>query len=162
MSQLLNTDDLSCNIATLVYDKYLIEAYGINSCDINYTEGDLYEKMLVKTVKDFGIDCQEFPKCVSRFAMEDIGFITADTAGYQYPPAFQGVRSINVPGQVKFEFIQTFPTNIWKIAHNLGYIPTYTILDPYGVVLQGLPTFSDNNVLIISFLDSIRGRVLFY
>jgi len=55
--------DLGCQIATLVYDKFLIESYGIKNCDINYKEGDLIEKILVKRILDNGDDCNCFPKC---------------------------------------------------------------------------------------------------
>jgi hypothetical protein len=57
------TEDLGCQIAILVYNKYLIEGYGINSCSINYKEGDLIEKILRKSILDAGYDCKDFPKC---------------------------------------------------------------------------------------------------
>ncbi len=55
--------DLGCQIATLVYDKFLIEAYGVKNCDINYKDGGLIEKILVKKIDDNGNDCRCFPKC---------------------------------------------------------------------------------------------------
>jgi len=58
-------EDLSCQIAELVHNKYLITSYGINSCNINYKEGDLIEKILRKSVLDAGYECKDFPKCNS-------------------------------------------------------------------------------------------------
>ena len=55
--------DLGCQIATLIYDKFLIESYGVKNCDINYKEGDLVEKILIKKILDNGDDCSKFPKC---------------------------------------------------------------------------------------------------
>lgn len=68
-------DDLSCQIATLVHNKYLITSYGIDNCNINYTEGDLLEKLLYKTLVDFGVTCDDFPRCYSRVEFEDINVI---------------------------------------------------------------------------------------
>lgn len=160
-----NPEDLSCNIATLVYNKYLIDGFGINSCNINYTEGDLIEKLLVKTLLDAGYNCDSFPPCIGVAQIEDIGFITAQSP--QSPPLYQKaiptIETVFLPaGKVNFEFIQTFPSNTWKIAHNLGYIPRYTCLDPYGMVINVLPQYSDRNIVILNFPEQLRGRVLFY
>ena len=57
------SQDLGCQIATLVYDKFLIESYGIQNCDINYKEGDLIEKILRKAIIDNGDNCENFPRC---------------------------------------------------------------------------------------------------
>lgn len=74
MSELLKhkKEDLSCQIATLTYNKYLIDGYGINSCNINYKEGDLIEKILIKSVLDAGYDCGEFPKCYAKSGIEEV------------------------------------------------------------------------------------------
>lgn len=64
-------ESLSCQIAELTYNKYLIEAYGVNSCNINYKEGDLVEKLLVKTVLDAGYNCHDFPKCYANTGIEN-------------------------------------------------------------------------------------------
>lgn len=77
MSDLLKyeIEDLSCQIATLVHNKYLIESYGINSCNINYKEGDLIEKIMVKSIMDFGITCEDFPRCYARVEYEELNLI---------------------------------------------------------------------------------------
>lgn len=59
----LKNHDLGCQIATLIYDKFLIESYGIKNCDINYREGDLIEKILVKKITDNGYNCENFSRC---------------------------------------------------------------------------------------------------
>jgi len=55
--------DLGCQIASLIYDKFLIQSYGVKNCDINYKEGDLIEKILVKKITDNGDFCENFPRC---------------------------------------------------------------------------------------------------
>ena len=69
------SEDLSCQIATLVHNKYLIKSFGIDSCNINYKEGDLIEKLIVKSLMDFGHTCDDFPKCYARVEFEDINII---------------------------------------------------------------------------------------
>ena len=68
-------EDLSCQIATLIHNRFLIEAYGINNCNINYKEGDLLEKLMVKTILDFGRECKNYPKCYTKVEFEDINVI---------------------------------------------------------------------------------------
>lgn len=55
--------DLGCQIATLIYDKFLIQSYGVKNCDINYKEGDLIEKIIRKKILDNGDICENFPRC---------------------------------------------------------------------------------------------------
>lgn len=167
MSKLLKyeIEDLSCQIATLVHNKYLIEGYGINSCNINYKEGDLIEKILVKSILDAGYNCHEFPKCTSNIQMEDIGFITAD--GPHSPPiipkSIPTTKLVNIPApNVKFEFIQTFASMTWKVAHNLGYYPQFSCLDPYGQEIIARPDYSSKDIIILNFPEPLRGRVYFY
>lgn len=58
-----HNQDFACQISSLIYDKFLIESYGIKNCDINYKEGDLIEKILRKKIIDNGYNCEEFPRC---------------------------------------------------------------------------------------------------
>lgn len=152
-------DRLSCEIATLIYNKYMIKAYGIKNCDINYTAGDLSEKIINKSLLDFGTDCEEFPRCGDRRELEIVGLaipirpFNVEFQGLPNPqsPAQATRTVVQVPARGSYQFVQPFPSSVWLIDFPLGFPPNITTVDQSGNEIKGAITYL--------YQDSHQGRV---
>ena len=57
-----------------------------------------------------------------------------------------------------FEFIQSQPSFLWEVEHNLGRYPQLTILDNDEDVCEAEVSYLDENNLTISFNQQMTGR----
>lgn len=163
-------DKLACEIATLVYDKYLIEAYGITNCNINYTRGDLVEKILLKDLDDLGVDCRDMPLCTKREALE-LETLAVPSRHVTFPinPLPNPRNPIDViyiqspiPDKDGFVYIQPYPSTTWVINHDLPFIPNVTLVDDNGNTIDGqiqyLSSNSNGGTIQIIFSIPVIGR----
>lgn len=58
----MNKNKIACELASIVYDEYAIDAYGIRHCKKEYTDQDLLEKVLQLYILDTGNDCDHYRK----------------------------------------------------------------------------------------------------
>lgn len=162
-------DRLACEIATLTYDEYMIKAYGITSCNINYTRGDLIEKILLKQLEDFGMNCADQPKCRTReLELETLAVparnVTFPIAPLPNPknPIDVIFREIPVPQAVAFQYIQPFPSAVWVIDHDLCFVPNITLVDTNGNTIDGeiqyLTQSNNGGKIQIVFSIPVQGR----
>ena len=170
-------DKISCEIATLTYDQFLVQAYGISSCNINYTEGDFIEKLLVKSVLDFGkhghrvckIDDHDID--IDRdFDRDRFGFfetLSTEPTGPLVQNITQTIVKI-VPEESSepadpdsFTYTQTTPANIWIVSHNLSFRPNVTITDTNGNEIEASITYISNATVQIEFSQPVAGNVYF-
>lgn len=55
---------------------------------------------------------------------------------------------------------QLASTNIWEIEHNLGKLPTVSIIDSAGTVVMGDVLYVDENRVKITFSSAFSGKAL--
>lgn len=162
-------DKLSCEIATLIYDKYLMDSYGINSCNINYTEGDIIEKQIRRSIMAFGIDCKTiFPSRNKEELKIDPIIIMDKNLSFPIPPppnVSNPIQSATIKtplSNVAYQYIQTFPIAVWIIYHNLNFTPNITTVDLGGNVIIGsvkyLNQSSNGGTIQITFSVPIAGK----
>lgn len=168
---MLEKDRLACEISTLVYNKYLMTSYGIKDCNINFTVGDLREKIARKSVLDNGHNCKDFTECGHEKLI--IGDIVTNIKQAPPPPSEQPKIIIEQPiiqnityqtnvvsnGNNAFAFTQSDASDVWQINHNLGFNPNVTILDSNGVTIEGDVRYTINNQQVtIYFSQAIIGQ----
>jgi hypothetical protein len=59
---------------------------------------------------------------------------------------------------VYYEYIQTLPSAIWEIEHNLNKFPTVTVTDSAGSVVEGDIYFVNYNKIRIEFSVAFSGK----
>jgi hypothetical protein len=162
-------DKWSCEIAGLIYDKYVMNSYGIGNCNINYTEGDLSEKIIRRSVLNFGTVCEDLPKRLKKeaFQLDDLFMPVRITRfAIPLPPSPQNINQvitklIPVPQRVAYQFIQTFPLEIWMINHNLSFYPNVSVVDLDGNQIEGAIQYvtqtSVGGLIRITFSEPLAG-----
>lgn len=161
-------DKLACEIGTLIYDRYMINAYGITSCNINYTEGDLFEKLIVKSILDGGSDCASMPRCKrplveldnlsvpNRFPFIPMQQPNPNTASQTV------IKLIPMADNDGFTYIQSFASAVWTINHTLAFVPNVTVVDENGFVMEGsvqyLSQESNGGKIQITFSEPVKGQ----
>jgi hypothetical protein len=58
----MNKNQIACELSRIVEDNYNIHAYGIRHCKKEYTEADLYEKVLQLYILQTGHNCDYYMK----------------------------------------------------------------------------------------------------
>ena len=80
---------------------------------------------------------------------EDAFVVSLGTSGPQ------GGLSIE---NVAYVFTQKSPSTIWEITHGLQFIPSITVVDSAGSVVEGDYAYPNENTLIATFIGSIAGK----
>jgi hypothetical protein len=57
-----------------------------------------------------------------------------------------------------FEFEQQVPSSTWVVTHNLGRLPSVTIIDSGDNIVIGDVIYINNNRVDISFTGSFAGK----
>lgn len=162
------SDKLACEIGTLIFDRYMIKAYGITNCNINYTEGDLYEKLIRKSIYNGGTDCESMPRCKKELIKLDN---LAISNRFPFIPLQQPnpntaqqtvIKLIPIADNDGFTFIQSFASAVWTIDHNLSFVPNVTVVDEFGFVMEGsvqyLSQESNGGRIQITFSEPVKGQ----
>lgn len=63
------------------------------------------------------------------------------------------------PGSAPQAYVhdQGDPTDVWVIAHNLGYEPNFSVLDSGGTVIEAVPVYLDEDHMEIHFNNPCGG-----
>lgn len=77
--------------------------------------------------------------------------------GPQGPPGADGVQPNELPGYVSYRHVQTAPSNVWQITHNLAFYPNLTVFDSGGSMVEGSVTQTTPTTLIVEFSSEISG-----
>jgi hypothetical protein len=62
------------------------------------------------------------------------------------------------PPNTFFRFVQTQPSALWDITHPLGRLPSVTVIDSAGSVVEGEIDFVSNSRLTITFSAAFAGE----
>jgi hypothetical protein len=57
-----------------------------------------------------------------------------------------------------YVFIQVNPSVTWNINHDLSFIPSITVVDSAGSVVEGDYSYPDENTVIATFIGSFAGQ----
>lgn len=90
--------------------------------------------------------------------------ITTGEIGIPGPPGEPGDPGatgpqgpIGPPGG-SYRHIQSVPSAIWTIDHELGFYPNSTVIDSAGSSVEGEKSYPDANTLIITFIAAFSGE----
>lgn len=77
------------------------------------------------------------------------------------PRGEQGPQGI--PGEVQVEDLshvhtQSVASNTWTITHGLQFIPSITVVDSAGTVVEGSYNYPDANTVVASFSGAFSGK----
>lgn len=61
-------------------------------------------------------------------------------------------------GDLNYVYYQNTPSATWTIIHNLGKLPSVTVIDSGGDEVEGSVNFIDNNILIITYSAPFSGK----
>jgi hypothetical protein len=56
----MNSNKIKCELASIVYDKYTKDAYGLRHCKTEYLEEDVLEHVLNLYILETGHDCNHY------------------------------------------------------------------------------------------------------
>lgn len=59
-----------------------------------------------------------------------------------------------------YVFIQSIPSSVWTINHNLNKAPSVTVIDSAGSIVMGEINYIDMNNIIITFSGAFSGKAL--
>lgn len=62
------------------------------------------------------------------------------------------------PERLSYVHDQGTPSDSWVIAHNLGYHPTFVVVDSAGTQVEGEPTYISVDILQIDFSFAFGGK----
>lgn len=104
------------------------------------------------------------------------------TSGPQGPKGDQGIQGIQgiqgeqgiqgiqgeqgpqgIPGEVQvadlsYIHTQSVASNTWTISHGLQFIPSITVVDSAGTVVEGSYNYPDANTVVASFSGAFSGK----
>lgn len=92
--------------------------------------------------------------------------ITTGGIGPQGPPGADGADGAQgEPGEPgppgpaggTYHYIQSSPSAVWTINHNLGFYPNVTIVDSAGSVVEGDVTYPNTNTMVLTFTGGFSG-----
>lgn len=89
--------------------------------------------------------------------------ITTGGIGPQGPPGADGAQGEpgepGPPGPAggTYHHIQSSPSAVWTINHNLGFYPNVTIVDSAGSVVEGDVTYPNTNTMVLTFTGGFSG-----
>lgn len=89
---------------------------------------------------------------------EQVTSVEIGTSGPQGPKGEPGD-----PGEVLFSDLsyvhtQTIASNTWTITHGLQFIPSITVVDSAGTVVEGSYNYPDENTIVASFSGAFSGK----
>lgn len=75
---------------------------------------------------------------------------TSGPQGIQGPPGD--------PGNLGYVYYQPVPSAEWTIYHGLSFIPSITVVDSAGTVVEGNYEYPDEDTVIASFSGAFSGK----
>lgn len=146
---------VSCKLAKLVHDKYMVEAYQLRACSSSSTCKTDIEKLKLRIdFTSYGLSCYHLNKEVER-CLEPLDFSCLPEMGEDDPTLDTGCIC-------SFIHVQEVASDQWIVEHNLGYHPsvntTVILEDGTKQEINGVVTYAaDANQLTIDFSEPFAG-----
>lgn len=91
----------------------------------------------------------------------NVGTSTDAIFNFVIPRGIQGPQGI--PGElvlvdVHYVHEQSIPSEIWTITHTLQFIPSITVVDSAGSVVEGDYSYPNENTIIATFSGAFAGK----
>lgn len=160
-------DRLNCNFSNKVNNTIIHEDYGINICKGDKIEDFNLESKYFKIQSDFLNHYKDFTelelkvanltvdKKLNKIKDEDQDFYSTVIS------ILNSSNLINTSNQQTQKLLQTNPSTVWSLVHNLGYAPIINIFDLYGNELVGYTRNDfDNNIINIIFDTPTSGTLI--
>jgi hypothetical protein len=155
-SLLANKDRYIENFADSVYTEFLRIRYGIQSCR---PVRKLYLDELRKDILDYhetgdGFVCPGNCSCsrcsTSKCYVPNCSYDSTCSVNNIY-------NTINNTFGASFVWVQAFESRVWTIRHNLGYVPNVFAEDENSVDIVGVVGVVDNDTIVITFNNLVKG-----
>ena len=151
-----NKDRYIENFADSVYTEFLRMRYGIKSCT---PARKLYLDELRKEILDYH-------ETGDGFVWPGNCSCSRCSGGSCYVPSCSNDSVCNISNitniisntfGASFVYVQAFESRVWTIRHNLGYVPNIFAEDENGVDIVGVVGVVDNNTIVITFNNLVKG-----
>jgi hypothetical protein len=86
--------------------------------------------------------------------------VTVDlgTSGPQGPKGDKGDNGEVLYEDLSYVHTQSIASNTWTITHGLQFIPSITVVDSAGTVVEGSYNYPDANTVVASFSGAFSGK----
>ena len=86
--------------------------------------------------------------------------VTVDlgTSGPQGPKGDKGDNGEVLYEDLSYVHTQSVASNTWTITHGLQFIPSITVVDSAGTVVEGSYNYPDANTVVASFSGAFSGK----
>ena len=101
-------------------------------------------------VGDSEVTVEIVDQSVRVMAIEHPNIIVLGESGPQGTPGLTQVLG--------YVFNQTSPASQWTISHDLDFIPSITVVDSAGSVVEGDYSYPNENTVIATFLGAFAGK----
>ena len=68
-----------------------------------------------------------------------------------------GVSPSQIPDLVSFQHTQSAAASTWTIEHNLGFMPSVTVVDSGGNLVEANVTYTSTALLSVTFSSALSG-----
>lgn len=68
-----------------------------------------------------------------------------------------GVTPSQIPDLVSYQHTQSAAASTWTIEHNLGFMPSVTVVDSGGNLVEANVTYTSTALLSVAFSSAISG-----
>lgn len=135
---------LQSAIASAVYSKYQRDLYSLDACEDDYEEAVVQENKLL-----LGL-LQSEVKCKHNNSVPKVPELTSNQVN---------IDSFHNPS---FTFVQSVPTGIWLIRHNLNCNPQVQVRDTSGNVLTPQIAYPNPVLVQLTFNTLVAGKAYLY
>lgn len=80
------------------------------------------------------------------------------TSGPQGPKGDKGDNGEVLYADLSYIHIQSVASTTWTISHGLQFIPSITVVDSAGTVVEGSYNYPDANTVVASFSGAFSGK----
>lgn len=95
---------------------------------------------------------------VSVNVLEEIVTVEIGTTGPQGPKGDKGDNGEVLYVDLSYVHNQVSPSSTWTITHGLHFIPSITVVDTAGSVVEGDYSYPDQNTVVASFSSPFAGK----
>lgn len=80
------------------------------------------------------------------------------TSGPQGPQGNPGAPGEVLYADLSYVHIQSVASSTWNITHNLHFIPSITVVDSAGTVVEGTYDYPSSTSVVLSFSSPFSGK----
>lgn len=89
---------------------------------------------------------------------EETVSVELGTSGPQGPKGDTGASGEVLFADLSYIHNQTTPSDTWTISHGLQFIPSITVVDSAGTVVEGSYLYQSASVVVASFSGAFSGK----